>query len=276
MNLKKIFAIVRKDLLEVRQNKAAWMPMLILPLLLMVVLPLAMILIPPSVGLTMDQLTSEFDLGLFLDRMPPSVSTTLQGYDPLQTILVIVLGYFFAPMFLILPLMFSTIIAAESFAGERERKTMEALLYTSASDRELFLGKVLAALVPALAISWLSFLVYTLVLNLAGFGSFHRIWFPLPSWWPLIFWITPALAVLGISTTVLISARTQTFMGAYQASGSLVILVLGLMAGQVSGVLYLSVIGGLLVGLGFWLAAILLTNFAIRSFQRTRLLVSAQ
>ena len=36
----------------------------------------------------------------------------------------IFLGYLFAPMFLIMPLMLSSIIAAESFAGERERKTL--------------------------------------------------------------------------------------------------------------------------------------------------------
>ncbi len=274
MKLKKISAIAKKDLLEVRQNRVAWLPMLILPLLFMVLLPLALILIPPATGLTPDRLRSEFDLGLFLDHMPPSVSATLLGLDPFQTILVVLLGYYFAPMFLILPLMFSTIIAAESFAGERERKTLEALLYTSATDRELFLGKVLAALIPALAISWFSFLLYALVLNIAGYGMFHRFWFPLPSWWVLIFWITPALAMLGIAATVLISARTRTFMGAYQASGSLVILVLGLLAGQIGGVLYLSVAGGLLIGFVFWLITLFLANLAIQSFQRNRLLVS--
>ena len=70
-------------------------------------------------------------------------------------------------------------IAAESFAGERERKKMEALLYTSASDAELFVGKALAAFLPALAITWLSFAGYTIVLNAAGWTIFGQIWFPL-------------------------------------------------------------------------------------------------
>lgn len=180
----------------------------------------------------------------------------------------------FAPFFLILPLMFSTVIAAESFAGERERKTLEALLYTPTSDAELFLGKVLTALTPAIGISWFSFVIYALVLNIAGWDLFGRIWFPLPSWYALIFWITPALAVIGVAATVLISSREQTFMGAYQTSAALVLLPIGLMVGQMTGVLYLTVGMGLAVGAVFWVIAGVLTRLAIRSFQRTRLLTA--
>ena len=85
-------------------------------------------------------------------------------------------------------------------------------------------------------------------------------------------WIAPALALLGISATVLISMRTHTFMGAYQLSSSLVLLVVVLIGGQLAGVLYLSVGVGLLVGLVLWLVAAGLTVQAVRSFNRTRLL----
>jgi ABC-2 type transport system permease protein len=275
MNRQRILAIAHKDLLEVRQNRAAWMPMVVVPLLFVVILPLALILIPPSVQLSPEMLAEEGDLRLFLENMPPSMSQALVGLDALQSMLVILLGYFFAPFFLIFPLMFSTVIASESFAGEHERKTMESLLYTPASDSELFLGKVAAALAPAIGISWASFVLYTLVLNTAGYPLFGHIWFPLPSWWPLIFWVTPALALLGTAATVLISARARTFMGAYQTSASLVLLVVALMAGQISGVLYLSVGVGLLVGLFFWLIAIALTAAAIRSFRRSALLLGS-
>ena len=88
----------------------------------------------------------------------------------------------------------------------------------------------------------------------------------------MIFWITPALAVIGTSATVLISARTQTFMGAYQTSASLVLIPIALMLGQASGVLYLSVPVGLLVGVVCWLVAGLLTWLAIRGFHRFALL----
>jgi ABC-type Na+ efflux pump permease subunit len=175
-------------------------------------------------------------------------------------------------MFLIMPLMFSAIIGAESFVGERERKTLEALLYSSATDTELFVGKVLAGVVPAVGLSWISYLVYAVVVNAFSYSMMGSIWFPLASWWPLMFWLTPAFSVLGISATVLVSSRVKTFMEAYQVSGSLVLLVLGLVAGQISGVLYLGVWTSMLIGAGIWLVNGILLVISIGIFNRQKLI----
>ena len=273
MKARSVFAITKKDLLEVRQNQAAWMPMLIVPLIFVIIMPLAFILIPQQLDLTATSLTQEFDLEFFLEKMPPSIAQHVEWRTELQSIIVIMLGYIFAPFFLIMPLMFSTIIGAESFAGEKERKTLEALLYTPASDAELFTGKVLAAFLPSLIVTWGCFLVYILVINIAGYPVFGAIWFPLPNWWALIFWVAPALTVLGISVSVLISAKVQTFMGAYQLSGSLVILVVALIGAQISGVLYLSTLVSLILGLVIWLVDALLMRLSVRSFNRRTLLM---
>jgi ABC-2 type transport system permease protein len=274
VNTRIIRAIATKDLLEVRQNKAAWIPMLVVPLIFIVIFPLAIILIPTQFDVSMESMTNDSDLETFLQNMPQGMLQHLEGLDELQGMIVIMLGMMFAPMFLIFPLMTSTIIAAESFAGERERKTMESLLYTPATDKELFFGKVMAGFIPALIISWGSFFLYTIVLNVFGWPLFERIWFPLDTWYPLIFWITPALSLLGVSFTVLISSKTPTFMGAYQSSSALVIVVVALMIGQVSGVVYLNVAIGMLVGLICWALAIALTLIAIQNFSRSKLLVS--
>jgi ABC-2 type transport system permease protein len=274
MNTRIIRAIATKDLLEVRQNKAAWIPMLVVPLIFVILFPMAMIWIPTQFDIPIDSMTNDSDLETFLQNMPAGMMQQLEGLDEFQGMVVMVLGMMFAPMFLMFPLMFSTIIAAESFAGERERKTMESLLYTPATDKELFFGKVMAGFVPALIISWGSFIVYTIVVNVLGWPVFGRIWFPLDTWYPLILWISPALALLGVSFTVLISSKTPTFMGAYQSSSALVILVVALMIGQVSGVVYLNVGVGMLVGLFCWLIAITLTVIAIKNFNRSKLLTS--
>ena len=276
MKTRTILAIARKDLLEVRQNKAAWMPMLIVPLIFVILIPLFVILLPQYVNIGMDSMMDDPDLQIFMQKMPETMLKAVEGLDDIQTGIVMVLGYMFAPMFLIFPLMFSTVVGSESFAGEYERKTMEALLYTPATDSELFFGKVTAALAPAVLISWASFLGYSLVVNLAALPLFGAFWFPLPGWWPLIFWITPALALLGVAATVLISARVKTFMGAYQLSASLVILVLALLIGQISGVLYFNVWTGLLVGLAAWVIAIVLAFLAVRGFNRSALILNQE
>jgi hypothetical protein len=90
----------------------------------------------------------------------------------------------------------------------------------------------------------------------------------------LVLWVSPAISLLGIAFTVLISAKTQTFMGAYQTSGSLVLVVLALLAGQATGVVYLSVLVGLLIGLAIAVVDVILFSFAVRAFNREQLLTA--
>jgi len=212
MNWNNVLTIAKKDWIEVRQNKSVVGTMFIVPLIFIILMPLAIILIPSSSPDAAQQMFQDPDLAGFMSRLPDFITKAIEGLDMTQAGIVLFLGYMFAPFFLIMPLMFASVIAAEAFAGERERKTIEALLYTSATDTELFLGKVLAAFVPAFLVTLFAFAVYILVVNGASYPIMGRIWFPLPSWYPLIFWVSPAISVLAIAITVMISARVQTFM----------------------------------------------------------------
>ena len=272
MRARKIFTVTWKDWIEVRQNRFAIVPMIIVSLVFIVLIPLLFTIILPGLDMVGEDFVSEMDLEMLFNAMPAVVREEMMGLQPAQAMIVIVLGYLFAPMFLMLPLMFATIIAAESFAGERERKTIEVLLYTPATEMELFIGKVMAAFLPAMGLTWACFILYILILNLGPYSLFGRIWFPLPAWWPLIFWMAPALVLLGICVSVLISSKVQTFMGAYQTSSSVVLLVVVLFVGQISGVLYLSVGIVLLLGLFVWMLAGIIFYFAVQTFNRQKLL----
>ena len=273
MNWKSIFTIANKDLYEARQNKSVWLPIMIVPFIFILVLPLVMIVLSSN-SEVVQSMAADPDTALMLKQLPPFMNQIVAGLSIGQSMVVLFLGYFFAPFFLILPIMFSTVIASESFAGERERKTIEALLYSPATDTELFLGKVLASFIPAVLITWVSFIGYTIVLDGAAYSLMGRLWFPLTNWYPLIFWVSPALSLMGVSATVLISSKLQTFMGAYQTSASLVILVIGLMVGEFTGVLYLNVAVSLLLGLAILAVDAVLSWFAIRTFNRSKLLAS--
>ena len=272
MNWRSIWAIARKDLKEVKQNKAAWGPALALPLIFAVIMPTLFSLVPRFIPA--DEVQRQLgDVEMLMKNLPPSIRVIFVGMKLEQMFVVYMAAFLLAPLFLVMPLMFSTVVGADSFVGERERKTLEALLYSPATDVELFLGKVLASVIPAIALSWMTYLVYIVVVNIASYGLFQRIWFPLPTWWPLMFWLTPAFAVLGISATVLISSRVKTFMEAYQLSGSLVVLVLALVVGQLSGVLFLGVATVMLIGTLIWIVDAVLIYYSIRKFKRS-LLVS--
>jgi ABC-2 type transport system permease protein len=272
MNIRNIMAIAQKDWLEVRQNKSAMISMMIVPFIFIVFLPLLITLILPGVSGGVESFVNDPDMQVFFTMMPESMSRVLQGLDAAQIMIVTVLGYMFAPMFLIVPLMFSTTIAAESFAGEKERKTLEALLYQPISDKELFFGKVMAAGLPAIAVTWLCFFLYTIIVNAIPYASFGRLWFPLPVWWLLIFWVSPALIAMSISLTVMISIKIQTFMGAYQTSSVVVLIVVVFFIGQITGVLFLSSLVTLVMGVAFWATTAIIGTIAIRSFSRQKLL----
>jgi ABC-type Na+ efflux pump permease subunit len=271
MNWRSIWAIARKDLKEVQQNKAAWGPAIALPLIFAIIMPILLVVIPQFIPAE-DVQRELGDINTLLKNMPPTIKVIFDGLKLEQMFVLYMTGFMLAPLFLVMPLMFSSVVGADSFVGERERKTMEALLYTPTTDIDLFLGKVLAALIPAISLSWITDLVYIIVVNVASYGMFNRIWFPLSTWWPMMFWLTPAFALLGISATVMISSRVKTFMEAYQLTGSLVVLVLGLVVGQVTGVLFLGVGTVLLIGTLIWIVDAVLIYISIRNFKRSMLI----
>ena len=268
MNWRAVGALARKDLKEVRLNKVAWIPAALVPMVIVVLLPLACILAPELFSPTAATPVAANGVKTLTSLVPPSMVSELHGLNDAQRWIVFSTGFISAPMLLLLPLMFSSIAGADSFVGERERKTLEALLYTPATDGELFLGKVIASVVPALLLTWMSFIIYAIVVNSAGWYIMQRIWFPTAAWWPLMLWVAPAIATLGMAAAVLISSRVSTFMEAYQLTGSLVIIVLALVIAQATGVLSLSVGVTFLVGLGFWAVDAVLVWLSVRLFSR--------
>ena len=268
MNWRAIKAIVRKDLKVVFQNKGVSIPLIVVPVLILGVLP-ALAAFAPALQ---DIPGSPFaGLDTFVEQMPPGLKADLAGYDEMQMIIVLMLVYFLAPMYLILPLMVASVIAADSFAGEKERKTLEALLYTPTTDGELFLAKLLSAWLPALGIAWGGFVLYTLVANLAAWPTMGRVFFPNTMWLVLALWVAPAVAGVGLGVTVLISARAEGFQEAYQLGAVVVLPILLLVIGQATGVMYFSTWLVLLLGLFFWIVDAALLWFGGRTFRRSEL-----
>ena len=269
MNTRAIFAIARKDLKVAVQNKGVVLPIIILPLVLFVFMPWGMVYGPALA----DASGSSFsNMGQILAHMPAGLLTELSGFTPAQQLPVFILVYMLAPMFLIMPLMVSSVLAADSFAGEKERKTLEALLYTPTTDRELFIAKLAGAWSAAVVVALLSFIIYAVMVNAAAWHSIGHIFFPNWMWIALALWVTPAVAGLGLVVMVFASARAQGFQDAYQTGGMVVLPVILLMVGQISGVMYFSLGLVLLVGTLIWLIDAGLLFLAGRSFQRGELM----
>lgn len=72
--------------------------------------------------------------------------------DQLVPFLLLVVGFF--------PMSFSLVIALETFVGEKERNSLEPLLATPLTDAQLYVGKMLAAIIPPMSTSYLGIAVY--------------------------------------------------------------------------------------------------------------------
>ena len=268
MNWQIIRTLAEKDLAEVLKNRIAVSGAIVLSVVFALVFPLLITQLPVLTQGSDDQASLEELVRI----IPAEILGEVMALSPEQLPIVLILGYLLAPLFLVLPLMLSCIIAAEAFVGEKERKTLEALLYTPATDGELFLGKALAALIPGIVYTWVNFAIFAVVTNIAGYPTMGRIWFPTTSWWGLMIFVVPAISLLGVSATVIISSRVKTFMEAYQASGMLVLLIIVLLVAQSTGLLFLSPFVAVLVGLAFFVIDAVLIWIGIRMFSRSELI----
>jgi ABC-2 type transport system permease protein len=269
MNKRAILAIIRKDLMAVTQSKAVVLPLIVVPVILFILMPLLAAFAPSLSGLPGGSMPQ---LDQLLQGAPAGLRAALSGYSDAQMFAVWMLVYLMAPMFLILPVMVASVIAADSFAGEKERKTLEALLYTPTSDTDLFLAKALTAWLPALAVTLLGFIVYSLVADLTTWKLIGKPLLPNLTWTMMVVWVAPAAAALGLSSMVLVSSRVRTFQEAYQLGGMVVLPIVLLVLGQATGVMYFDVGLVILLGVVLWIIAAGLLWLGIRLFRRSELI----
>jgi ABC-type Na+ efflux pump permease subunit len=265
MNTRAIYAIARKDVTVALRSKAVALPLIFVPLLVLVGMPILMGFI---LSLADRAQIPTNDIDEILAVMPPAVAVELANLRPAGMALVFFLAYLFAPLYLILPIMVSSVIAADSFAGEKERKTLEALVYTPTTDRELLLAKVLGGWVPGVLVGLLGFVVYTVVADIVAWPLAGRLILPSPTWVLLAFWVGPAAAALALGATVLVSSRVNTFQDAYQVGSLVVLPVVILVLAQVMGVLVLDLSFVALLGAALW--ALSLGVFLVGASKFTR------
>ena len=257
-----IRAVMAKDLLAVRRSKAVVLPMLFVPVLLLVVLPLV-------IGLAARG--QEADLTRFLDALPADLAAPIISLPPDEQLVVLVLGYLLAPLFLIVPLMVSAVLAADAFAGEKERRTLEALLHLPMSNRDLFIAKLLGAYVPAVAVSWIGFVCFAIVSNSVAWSVMERVFVPTRLWLVVIFWVAPAVAALGLGVMGRVSVRARTAQEANQLGGAVVLPLIFLAVGQSTGLLLVDLPVAMAIGAVLWVLALWLIARGARRFTRDEL-----
>lgn len=256
------FTLIKKDIRGITSNKQIFSVLLIVPLVLTIVLPSIFVLV----------LTQAPDAASNFQKLLDMLPAPNGEYSQQQRILGLILNNIMPPFFLIIPIMASSVMAASSFVGEKEKHTLETLLYSPLSLRQLFQSKILAGLSVGMMISYSSFAAMLLVVELEVFFLTGNLLLPAASWLAIMLLIAPAISLVAIAVTVRGSAKAQTIEEAQQRAVFLIFPILALLIGQFTGIILIS--AGLLWGVGIVLAAlaILLVKGAAGNFTYEKLL----
>jgi ABC-type Na+ efflux pump permease subunit len=272
MNKRRMLAVIKKDIAAVTSSAQLWLPMVIVPLVFVIGIPLLITLISRNASL--NEMNNSKQVEQYLLTIPlPELKEQLAVFpDLMQKAIYMFANYLFAPMFLIMPVMVSAIIASSSFAGEKEKKTLESLLFSPITEKELFFGKITAAFLPAMAVSVIGFIVYGAVLNIFGFPMFGKIFFPSLSWLPFMLLMVPSIALLSIGLTVAVSAKVKGFAEAQQISALIVLPLLLMVFSQILGLFFLSTLVCATAGAVLLAADYFLITRMAAGFNREKLL----
>ena len=244
---KEMFAIINKDLRQVATNKRMFLPLLLVPIVLTVLVPSIFVF---TIHFIPDE-TSEFE------RLIELLPTVEQSENLEQTVVNLLLNYLLPVFFLIIPIMAASIMAASSFVGEKEKRTLETLLYCPLSLKQIFRAKVLASFLLSMMVSLLSFGIMLLVLESEIFALSGGLVVPSLNWLLVLLLVSPAISMIAITLIVRLSAKAQSMEDAQQGAVFLILPILLLIVGQFTGILLISfwiLLGiGILCGFLAWL-----------------------
>ena len=268
MRLRKSLLIARKDLREALAGRATLISLILTSVMMVavsVIVPVSM-----SIGPDPSSYMTEEELETFRTMFPEA-----RWMSERQ-----MLAYFMSSV--VTPLIFkisslaaTSILTADSFAGEKERKTIEALLAAPISDSELFLGKVLASFLPALASLYASFGLACLLINLLTADLFGHAWFPPLRTALIVCLLTPAYMFLGMCLVVLGSARASTVKDASNYAAILLLPLLAFFLGQVFSGLVLGMAHLALATMVLVALDVAFIHLAKRAFDREKLIISS-
>ncbi|MEM0147876.1 MAG: ABC transporter permease subunit [Candidatus Micrarchaeaceae archaeon] len=213
MDAGKAYAIAAKDMKETFSSISIYGPMLGVPLFFAFALPILTYYVTkyaaPAIA------------SRFLQNAVGAAASN--SYAFMSFFSIDVLG----PIFMTLPIITASVIAADSFAGEKERKTSEALLTMPVSNAEFMAGKILASFIPTILLTLLVFGIYGNITNYLSLMQFGTNIIPNLRW-VMMLCLAPFLALATIGVVVLVSSHVKGIKEAQQISTLLILPLLAM------------------------------------------------
>ncbi len=250
-----VTAVLERDWRELVRNRLLLSSILIPPVLL-AVLPVALV-----------KLAGE------TPNIPPAaVAQILAGHPQWRGLSAVEVGMAFALQqflitFLLLPGYIPLSIASYSIVGEKQSRSLEAVLATPIRTTELLAGKAIAAIVPAVIASWVSYLA-VLVLSTALLGPSLTGVLTEPAWIGAVFALGPAIGLVSVTAGLLVSSRVNDPRAAQQIGAVILLPLIAIVVVQTAG--------NFLLGLNSYLIGAVITTLVAAAGLRLGVVVFAR
>ena len=225
-----MYAVLRKDFRGIVSNRRLFLEMLLVPLVLTIILPSIFV---AAVHFARD----DPDMVKLIGMLPAgnraeSAEMALAG---------LIFNYILPVFFLMVPIMTASVMAASSFVGEKEKHTLETLLYCPLSVKQIFQAKVLASFLFSMLVSLISFIAMMAVLETEMFFVMGSPVIPAAGWLVILLFLAPSVSLIAVTLIVRGSAKAQSVEESQQGAAFLIIPVILLVAGQFAGIMLLNV-----------------------------------
>ena len=130
-----------------------------------------------------------------------------------------------APMLGLVAIIPASLIAANALVGEREQNTLEPLLCTPLTDRELLVGKVLSSFIPSIILLFGSIIISEIgTITMFIIAGYEPILVPDITGLFLLLTAGPLMILAMNSIMIIISGKVARVYEAYQVSGAAVMV----------------------------------------------------
>jgi ABC-2 type transport system permease protein len=261
--MNRIQTIIDKEWAEVFKNRMVLFTVSFLPLIF-TALPLVIIYAANSGSDMMGDMPDSADL-------PPQFLRLCGAISAGACVQIFLVNQFMI-LFMLMPLIIPISIAAYSIVGEKSTRSLEPLLATPITTRELLIGKSLAAIIPAVLATWGGFLIFVIGAPLVGAQPPVIKYLLSPTWLLAILVAGPLMSIVAVTFAIMVSSRVNDPRAAEQLAAVVVVPLLAMVFGQLAGVITLNLQFMLTAIAVIVVADIGLIYLAVRVFQREAIL----
>ena len=232
--MRRAAALLGKEFADMRQHLTLFLPALLVAVISIFIPLMVAVIVPHLTGERLAD-SSDFEVALEMYKKQPELRTL----DPEGAIQAFIFQYFLV-IFTLVPVTVAMSVAAHGIIGEKQARALEPLLATPITTFELLGAKVLAALLPAVAITMATLVIYMIVVAATARPGVFLVLLG-PRSIALMFVLGPLAALAALQGAVCVSSRVNDPRTAQQIGAFVILPIAGLFIAQIAGIIELTV-----------------------------------